>query len=249
VRLVALVMAAVALAVGLAHRRPPRLRLRVPPPAYRLVPVNDCPAAFLQALRQHPHWTIRIDAMEDRGCGLSPQHRFATITVNAGGARWQRDERDRYDWEPAWHAAPWPSATDLLPEERAQLLAALARSCEPQSDVKPWSLTGARAHLEIALDPRADPVIDLERTPMSLAVAAVFDEVEQRYVAERAAAARTLSVKVKNLTVRDRHIRVRGIDRRWDNGDELDDATLVFLADCLRSPPAVDGKIACFHAL
>jgi hypothetical protein len=217
VRIVALVMAALALAVGLARARSPRLRLRVPPPAYRLVPVNDCPAAFLQALRQHPHWTIRIDAMEDRGCGLSPQHRFATLTVNAAGARWQRDERDRYGWEPAWHAAPWPSATDLLPEERARVLAALGRSCEPQSEVKPFSITGARAHLQIALDPAADPVIDLERTPMSLAVAAVFDEVEERYVAERAAAARTLAVKVKNLTVRDRHIRVRGIDRRWSD--------------------------------
>lgn len=108
-----------------ARQRPMRSRpvaaapVLVPIPASMLVPItapewagSSCNVDFMREIRRHPHWTLRIDAYEDRGCGLSPEVRYATLTITDAGATWQRDGRERYDGQP-WSGAPMPQATCL----------------------------------------------------------------------------------------------------------------------------------------
>ncbi|HUJ57677.1 MAG TPA: hypothetical protein VLX92_04280 [Kofleriaceae bacterium] len=208
-----------------------------PPPSYRVVALDpsqdgDCPGPMLREIHRHPHWTIRLDAIFPRDCGMEPLIRDASITITADGAQWIGDGRRLADH--AWVGTPRTEPVELTDAERAGLLAALDRPCDDldAGDGRWW--------FAIAIDPASDPITSLPRSQLSADVARMFDALERRYVAAEIGTAREvrLDVSYRSGHRRDRARIARGrLDHGADTPELLDDAQLVYAVHCLRELP------------
>lgn len=141
-----------------------------------------CAKPALQEIQRHPNWEIVLADREwDDVVSDEPDEIYATVRITAASA--------------TWTAGALPQTLELLPEERAEILAAAERSCV-QSEEDPERNGFAGHYITLAYGARGSEALRLPgRSPAMLGVRGVMERIRARYVQSRLPIAQVMTVR------------------------------------------------------
>jgi hypothetical protein len=138
-----------------------------------------CAAPAMLAIAKHARWSLTLEQREwDDVVDDNPDELVARATIDAQKATWTDGDL--------------PQTLELEITERGELLAALQRSCTRTNEGNGYS----GYYVTIAYGPGAPAIRLPSESRAALDVIAVLDKVRARYVAQRLATARIMTLKL-----------------------------------------------------
>jgi hypothetical protein len=142
-----------------------------------IVGEDACAAPAIAELVKHPHWQLVLHEREwDDVVDDNPDETLASVRIDEAHATWTDGDL--------------PQSIELLPAERARLLAAAQRSCTRIREGNGY--TGY--YIAIAYGPGAAAIELPSDSRAAIDAIEVFDQIRARYVATRLSTARVMKL-------------------------------------------------------